>query len=67
MIYTPLDRIGQEVTVSCGTRQVFVGKWKPGFHQNIIQFAYHTERPITVRRQKDEQMLFQVEPWGRDD
>ena len=67
MAHTPLDRIGQEVTISCGKRQVFVGKWKPGFHQHIIQFAYRTDRPITVRRLRDDQMLFQVQPWGVDE
>ena len=63
MIYTPLDRIGQEVTVSCGTRQVFVGKWQPDFHSRIFMLADRRQETISVRRAADGQLFFSVDPY----
>ena len=56
------SRIGQDVKVLCGERQIFAGKWQAGFHEQIISHAFQEGKPVTVLRARDEKLLFQIRP-----
>lgn len=56
-----------EVKVFCGDRPIYTGKWHKDFHGRIISYAYRAERTVTVKRAHDDQLLFTVQPFGRDD
>lgn len=56
------SRIGQDVKVLCGERQIFSGKWRAGFHERIISHAFQEGEPVTVLRARDNQLLFRIQP-----